>query len=118
MRTTRRSEWPQWALIAGMFVLTALAWPAAPDRVPVHWNLAGEVDRYGGKFEGLLLLPLLALGSYVLLRFLPRLDPRQANYAAFAATYTLIRTAILALMALVQVAVLLWVFGYTFDMGI
>lgn len=32
-----------------------------PDRVPMHWNLAGQVDRYGSKWEGLLFVPVMLL---------------------------------------------------------
>ena len=57
MKTGWRIEGPMLALVAAMFALAALSWSTAPDRIPVHWNIAGAVDRYGGRFEGLLLLP-------------------------------------------------------------
>ena len=47
-----------------MFAAAAIVWPGAPARVPMHWDVGGQVDRYGGKFEGLLGLPLLALGLF------------------------------------------------------
>lgn len=87
MRTNWRTEWPHWAMLAAMFLLAAVTWRSAPDRLPVHWGLGGEVDRYGGRFEGLLGLPTLALGLYLLLRWLPRIDPGRANYAQFAGAY-------------------------------
>jgi hypothetical protein len=50
---------PLWALVP-----LALGWGYAgwlytrlPERVPMHWNFAGEVDRYGGRIEGAFLLP-------------------------------------------------------------
>ena len=53
-----RSEWPHWVILAAMFVAGAIAWPRVPERVPVHWSFDGQVDRYGGRFEGIwLLLP-------------------------------------------------------------
>ena len=87
MKTGWRLETPQIVLIALMFAAAAVAWPMAPDRIPVHWNAAGAIDRYGGRFEGLLLLPLMALGLYLLMRFLPNLDPGRANYARFGGVY-------------------------------
>ena len=51
---------PQLLILVAMFVTSALRWPTAPERMLLHWNLAGEVDRYGGKLEGLFLLPLIA----------------------------------------------------------
>src|SRR4051794_3420776 len=66
-------ELPQWVLIWVMFAMAAFAWDDAPERLPVHWNLAGEVDRYTGKTEGLLALPIIALVTYMLLLVAPQL---------------------------------------------
>lgn len=111
MRINWRTEWPQWLLLAGMFGLAASAWATAPARIPVHWNIAGQVDRYGGRFEGLLALPLLALGLYLLMVFLPRVDPGRANYQAFTGAYGTLRLGITALMAAVYGLVHLWLRG-------
>jgi uncharacterized membrane protein len=113
-----RTELVQWLLLAGMFVLSAVTWSSAPERIPVHWNLAGEVDRYGGRFEGLLFLPLLAVALYLLLAFIPRLDPGRANYAQFARTYAVVRTAVLALLAAVQGVIVAWIRGVRFDISL
>lgn len=117
MKVNWRVELPQLALIAVMFVLAALIWPSAPDRIPIHWNAAGEVDGYGGKAEGLLLLPATALGLYLLLLFLPRADPGRANYLQFAGVYALIRIAVLVLLAAIYGFVLLWIRGVEVDMA-
>ena len=49
----------QWLLVAGMFDTGAVIWPNTPEQLPVRWNLVGQVDRYGGKLEGLFGLPYL-----------------------------------------------------------
>ena len=87
MRASLRTELPHLAVIAAMFVLAAATWSAAPDRIPVHWDLAGRVNRCGGKFEGLLLMPLLTLGIYLLFLVAPRFDLGRANYARFWRPY-------------------------------
>ena len=99
MRTKLRIEAVQWAIIGAMFVLAAVVWPAAPDRIPVHWGLSGEPDRYGGKIEGLLLLPLATLGVYLAMLLLPRVDPKRANYAQFGGAYTVLRLSMVAFLA-------------------
>lgn len=91
MAISWRREWPHIALLVALFIIAAIIWPQVPDRLPVHWDLAGEVDRYGGKVEGLLLIPLIAHGLYWLLLLLPFLDPRRENYARFAQAYAVIR---------------------------
>ncbi len=44
-----------------------LAWNALPRRMPVHWNLQGEADGYGGRLFALLVTPLLLLGIHWLI---------------------------------------------------
>ena len=85
-------------LVLGMLAYGALAWPDAPARFPMHWNLHGEIDRWGGSFEGLFLMPLIALGLSLMLRFLPRIDPGRANYDNFAGAWATARVAIAAML--------------------
>jgi len=99
MKLSWRTEWPIWALILGMFLLAATSWSAAPDRIPTHWGWNGQVDRYGGKFEGLVLLPIIATVVYLLLTFLPRVDPGRANYEQFVGAYLMIRASVVTMMA-------------------
>ncbi len=117
MRVSWRTEIPQWLLIGAMFVAAAVTWPTAPEQVPVHWNIAGQVDRYGGKVEGLLGIPLLTLALYVLLLALPRFDPGRRNYARFAGAYAVIRLGLVVVMAILQATILLWVRGTQVDVA-
>lgn len=118
MRTNLRIEAIQWALIGAMFVLAAVVWPSAPDQIPVHWGLSGEPDRYGGKIEGLLLLPLVTLGVYFAMLLLPRVDPRRANYALFEGAYAVIRLSAVVFLGLVYGLILLWVRGVELDVAV
>lgn len=51
-----------WALMFLMAAVGAAFLVLLPDRVPMHFNTAGEIDRWGGKYESLLLavIPVLA----------------------------------------------------------
>lgn len=100
MTTNWRRELPSLLLLAAMLVLLATTWSVAPDRIPTHWNAAGEVDGWGTRVTGLLLPPLFALGLYLGFLFAPRVDPGRANYASFPDAYLVIRTAVLAVLAL------------------
>ena len=111
MKLSWRVELVQLAIMAGMFAVAAWAWPQVPDRLPVHWNLQGEVDRYGGKFEGLLLLPFVTLGLYLLLLFVPLIDPGRLNYQNFRKAYNAIRIALVLFMALIYGLLIYSAFG-------
>lgn len=117
MQSSWRTELPQLLLIVAMFIAGACVWTYVPDQIPVHWNIRGEVDRYGGRFEGLFLIPLVATGLYVLLRVLPKIDPRAANYREFAGPYTIIRCALIVFMAVLHGLLLLAALGRPIPMG-
>jgi uncharacterized membrane protein len=117
VKTNWRIELALLALIALMFAAALVVWPSAPPEIPVHWNASGQVDRYGGKFEGLLLLPLMALGIYLLMRYLPNIDPGRVNYARFGGAYTAIRAGVLVLMAGIYGMVIAWVLHAPVDMS-
>lgn len=102
MLTNRKlAEGLQLSIIAGMFITAAIRWSSVPDRIPIHWNASGDVDGYGGKFVGLLLVPILAVGVYALLALIPKLDPAKANYQSFSGPYLIIRTAVIAYLGFV-----------------
>ncbi len=111
MKTNWRLELALLLIVAAMFAGSAAVWPTAPDRIPMHWNASGEVDRYGGKVEGLFLVPLIGLGIYLGMRYLPRIDPGRANYARFRGAYSALRTGILLVMGIIHATVLLWSVG-------
>ena len=63
-------------LIATPFAYLAYLWNSLPDKVPVHFNYSGEVDRYGSKMALLLIPILLPLLTYLLMRLVPKIDPK------------------------------------------
>jgi len=88
------------------WLATFVALVLFPERVPAHWNLAGEVDRWGSKYE-LLILPVVQLFLTGLMLFWPRLDPARkgpwrvwpAVVAVTAWVLTLIQLGVLYLTA-------------------
>ena len=107
MKTHWKIEATQIGIVAAMFALAALAWNSAPDRIPVHWTFNGAIDRYGSRFEGLLGFPLITLAVYLVLRFLPKIDPGRSNYQTFASSYAIVRMAVLVFLAATYLLVLL-----------
>lgn len=108
-------------LVAPLFILGAIAfsvavWSRLPERMPVHWGLNGQVDRYGSRPEAALFFPAMMLLVWLLLRFLPRIDPRRANYAKFADTYDLLVNSFVALFAVMHVALLGAALGWPVSM--
>ncbi|WP_301107527.1 DUF1648 domain-containing protein [Sporosarcina sp.] len=66
------------ALFAACLVYLFLQWNQLPERIPAHFVANGEVDRFGSKFE-LLLLPAIAIVMWIGLWFLEK-RPHLYNY--------------------------------------
>jgi uncharacterized membrane protein len=68
-------NWLEAVLLAAPLIALLVLWNDLPARVPVHWNLRGEIDGWSSK-TFILLMPVMGLGIIVLLHVLPRLDPK------------------------------------------
>ncbi len=75
--------------------LTAWYWPHLPARIPMHFNISGQVDNWSDK-DSFLLLAVMSAVMYLLLTIASRF-PRAYNYAVtitvenYAAQYRLAR---------------------------
>ena len=74
-----------WNRIGGLFFVVSIIyaiikWGNLPSEIPAHFDGLGVVDRYGSKFE-LLILPLCGLLLWVFLDFIER-KPHLYNYPA------------------------------------
>jgi len=77
-------------IVLTLFALAALAsWVTLqwmPERVVTHWNAQGQPDGYSTSGSNFI-IPVMLLGTALLMLFLPRLDPLRSNIAAFGADY-------------------------------
>ncbi len=64
--------------LIGSVVFLMMVWEDLPAEVPAHYSASGEVNRWGSKFE-LLILPGIALFIIILLQFLEK-RPHLHNY--------------------------------------
>lgn len=87
LKPTLKTEWPSLLLIILAALLGIYLQSHLPARVPSHWNLAGEVDGYSSRSFGAWFMPALAAGMYLLLLFVPYLDPKRERYGEFRKAY-------------------------------
>lgn len=100
------------AIIAvSLFTATCL-----PDKLPSHWNAKGEVDGYSGKTFALFFYPGITLFLYLLMTFLPKIDPFRKNYEKFKSSYYLIRLLLVVFFFALYSYTILAAVGYTFNM--
>ncbi len=106
-----KRPWVGVGIAAAMAAFTAVIYARLPERIPTHWNLAGEVDGWSSRGTAWL-LPGLALGMWALLTVLPRLDPRGQNYTRFRDTYWLVVNLTLLFLGVLHVATLGYALGW------
>jgi immunity protein, SdpI family len=73
-------------------------YPHLPDRVPTHYDIRGVPDGYGPKWIPTVIFPAMLLVLWVILRGLPKIDPRRANYARMQSTYDLMVNLVLTMV--------------------
>ncbi|MBP7960842.1 MAG: SdpI family protein [Caldilineaceae bacterium] len=107
-------------VIVAMFALSWWAWGQVPagSEIPVHWGVDGQPDRYGGKFEGLMLMPLIFLGITALFAVIPRIDPRGGNILRSEGAYQALWWVMLAFFGVLHGVLILNVLGYNVSVGL
>jgi len=83
-----------------------------PDTVPVHWGVNGQVDRWGSKFEGAWLMPLIGAGMYILFIIIPMIDPKKEKYQQFFNVYLMFRNLIILMMLSIYIIASLNTLGF------
>ncbi|WP_058486778.1 SdpI family protein [Defluviitalea phaphyphila] len=78
-----------WFLIIISLIGTIIIFPYLPKQIPTHWGINGEIDDYSSKYIAFFLGSLPAL-SYLLMYFIPKLDPKKENYKKHEKAYSII----------------------------
>src|SRR5262249_24400697 len=126
VRKRTRGEKPMrkdWLLVS--IVATVVAWAGTfavynglfgplAERVPVHWNAAGQADHLVPREEALpylLIGPCVMVGLCLLTLALPWLSPRPYGQEKFLTTYHFVMALLVLLMGYIQVILLLAALG-------
>lgn len=111
-------NWLTVALLLIYYGICASLYPSLPDKLPVHWGINGEVNRYADKVVVDLIMPLLPLVIYLFMTVVPKIDPRRENYYKFGSSYQKIRLAIVAILVCFNTIPLLIGLGYRIDVSL
>jgi uncharacterized membrane protein len=71
-----KKELPLIAIVLLPFIYLAYLWNDLPNKVPMHWNIKGEINRYGDKSELIIIPILLPLLVYLIFLVVPKIDPK------------------------------------------
>jgi len=88
-----------------------------PAKVPTHWNIAGQVDGWSSPAFAAFFLPALFLAMYLLLLFVPMIDPKRERYEEFGRVYHIFKNSIVAFMVIVYFLTSFNGIGYNLPIG-
>lgn len=80
---TFKSEFAPVAMLLLALISAFYFYANFPDQVPIHWNAAGMPDDWSSSGFAAFFFPVLMLGIYLMLLFLPYLDPKRDRYHEF-----------------------------------
>lgn len=72
-----KKEWYNIILLILSFLVIPFIWDQLPAKIPTNWNFQGQVTGYSSKTLGLLTVPLTNLIVYLVLLYLPKIDPKK-----------------------------------------
>lgn len=76
MKNKWKNELPVVLIAILPSVFLVFIWSELPEKVPMHWNLQGEIDRYGSKTELIWSACALPLFIYFIFQIIPAIDPK------------------------------------------
>ena len=97
-----KKEIPLLIIVSLPFIYLAYIWDNLPNKVPLHFNLKGEIDRYSDKTELLLIPILLPLLTYVLFSIIPKIDPKE-KIRNMGNKFSRIKTLLITFMSLLAI---------------
>lgn len=89
------------------FAISLYFFPQLPQKIPVHWNSVGQIDRYGSRFTGTFVTPIVSLVMYLVLLIIPIIDPHSKNFKKFGSSLQVIKFLVVTMPLVTQTFTLL-----------
>jgi len=113
-----KEEWWPLVMVTMTIAISYFSYSQLPSRVASHWNISGVVDGYSSREFHVFFFPLILAGLYLLLLFLPQLDPKKERYIDFASTYNIFKNIIISIMFIIFLATTIYNLGYAINVGV
>ncbi len=96
---------------------TAYIYNQLPNEIPTHFNFNGEVDDYSHKSAAFVtaVLPLLL---YIMMIYLPKIDPRKHSYLKHKKAYYIFRIIIILFLIIIHWATMSTALGHEINVGL
>ncbi len=104
-------------LILIIAAIGAYLYPQLPELVPSHWGINNEIDGWMSRNFAVFFFPVLTLVLYLLMSFLPLMDPHKSNIESFANWYFWFKVVFIVFMGALYLMVLYAGLGYEVNVG-
>lgn len=104
-------------LIIIITAIGAYLYPQLPELVPSHWGINGEIDGWMSRNFAVFFFPSLIMVLYLLMSFLPLMDPHKSNIESFAGWYFWFKVAFVFFMGSLYLMTLCAGLGYKVNVG-
>lgn len=94
------------------FIASIYFYAHFPEMVATHWNVYGNPNGYSSRTFAAFFFPTLNLGIFLLLTFIPYIDPHRERYQEFAKTYNIFKLLIILFLTIIYLLIGLKGIGY------
>ena len=100
-------KWIPILLIVAAVAASVLYYPKLPETMTTHWSVSGEPNGFSSRLWGAWILPVVMASVWLIMRAIPHIDPRKANYEKFSGMYDALVILILAFMLAMHIVLLM-----------
>jgi len=93
--------------IAAALIVVAVLYPSLPEQIPTHWNAQGQVDGYMKKAVGAIIMPAMAVFTYVIMKLIPVISPKGFRTDKFSDVMGVLQVTLVGFMSIIAILVLL-----------
>lgn len=109
-------DWLALGLIGLVWLATGMTYGSLPETMVNHWGIDGEPNGVGSKTWAGWLVPLITIGVFVMLKVIPRIDPKKDNVAKFELELQKYRLVMTVFLAYVHGLMIWWNLGNEFNL--
>ena len=104
-------KWLAFFILAATVAFTLLVYDQLPTRIATHFGSNGP-NAWSSRAVGAWIIPTLSAALWLILRAIPAMDPRRANYAKFQGAYDTLILGLVVFLLAIQIAVLGYALGW------
>nr|WP_243450144.1 SdpI family protein [Neobacillus terrae] len=103
--------------MAAALIIWLIAFPKLSAQIPIHWDIRGEPNEYTSKLNAMLISLSTMVIPYLMLAYVPKIDPKKENYGYFSKSFTIINISLSLVFFALNLIIIANGLGYTVFSG-